>query len=281
MDLARLSGDPSSPVETPPVRTWERAREIARTTPGHALPAVERDLPDALGHALAGDLTARADLPAFDTAAMDGWAVAGAGPWRVRDGRVLAGDRAGPLAEGTALGIATGAELPPGATAVLRHEHGLVDESTGILSERAPTPLTAGRDVRPRGQECRTGQLLVPAGTTVTPAVLGLAAAAGWDRVAVHRRPAVELLVLGDELLDTGPPRGGRVRDALTPMLGPWLRCGSEPLGSHRVPDDAARLRDAISGSSADVVVTTGGTAAGPTDFLHRVLAELGARLLV
>ncbi|KAA5830694.1 molybdopterin molybdotransferase MoeA [Saccharopolyspora hirsuta] len=269
------------PEVDPPVPTWPQAREIARTAPPHPLPAVTRPLSDALGHVLAEPLTARTDLPAFDTSAMDGWAVAGPGPWQLRDDRVLAGGQAEPLAPGTALGIATGAQLPPGATAVLRREHGQVDPSGGILFDRAPTPVAPGRDVRPRGQECHEGQPLLPTGTTVTPAVLGLAAAAGHDRLAVHRRPTVELLVLGDELLDSGPPRGGRVRDALTPLLTPWLRCDGELIGSRRIADDFGLLRAATSDSPADVVITTGGTAAGPVDFLHRALADLDARLLV
>src|SRR5690606_10908033 len=134
------------------------------------------------------------DLPAFDTAAMDGWAVAGPGPWQltpwaVPEG-VLAGDtrRPVPLAAGQAVPIATGARLPPGATAVLRLEHG---EVTGpqappggpSVAPRAAPPsqpqaahpktlratqraaLAAGTDVRPRGQECRVGEVLLPAGT--------------------------------------------------------------------------------------------------------------------
>ncbi|RKT88785.1 molybdopterin molybdotransferase [Saccharopolyspora antimicrobica] len=277
MDLATPTSGTPPQVGALPTPTWAQARETARTA-ARALPAVARDLPEALGHLLAEPLAARTDLPAFDTSAMDGWAVAGPGPWQLRDGRVLAGARAEPLADGTALGIATGAELPPGTTAVLRREDGQVDPSGTTLSGRAPAP---GRDIRPRGQECRAGQVLLPPGTAVTPAVLGLAAAAGHDRIAVHRRPVVELLVLGDELLDSGPPRDGRVRDALSPLLGPWLRCGGELTGSRRIPDDFDLLRTAIADSPADVVITTGGTAAGPADFLHRALAELGARFLV
>ncbi|MFC7928322.1 molybdopterin molybdotransferase MoeA [Streptomyces cinereoruber] len=263
---------------------WERARSTARDGAGAPLPAVARPLADALGHALAAPLTALADLPSFDTSAMDGWAVAGPGPWRLRDGGILAGDRPEPLAYGTAVPIATGAPVPAGASAVLRREHGEAGESGGLLSDRSggtgsPAP---GRDVRPRGQECRAGDALLPAGTTVTAGVLGLAAAAGYDRLAVHRRPRVELLLLGDELLEFGTPGDGRVRDALGPLLAPWLRAvGAEVVGRRAVPDDLGLLRAAVRDSAADVVITTGGTAAGPVDFLHDVLDGVGARLLV
>ncbi|MFD0274932.1 molybdopterin molybdotransferase MoeA [Kitasatospora sp. NPDC127111] len=266
-------------TDVPATLGWAQARETARRAGLRPLPPQLLDLADALGRTLAEPLTALTDLPAFDTSAMDGWAVAGPGPWRVA-GRLLAGERAEPLADGAAVEIATGAQLPPGATAVLRREHG--ERAAGLLHDRTPGSLTTGQDVRPRGQECRRGEALLPAGTPVGPAVLGLAAACGHDRLAVRRRPVVELLVLGDELLAAGLPRPGLVRDALGPLLPPWLRAaGAEVGGVRAVRDDFGLLRDAVRHSTADVVVTTGGTAAGPVDFLHRALAEAGAHLLV
>ncbi|MDH6122632.1 molybdopterin molybdotransferase [Kitasatospora sp. GAS204A] len=267
-----------------PVASWPRARAIAGRAPARPLPAVERELDAALGHTLAVPLAALTDLPAFDTSAMDGWAVAGPGPWRLA-GRVLAGRTPPPLADGWATEIATGAQLPPGATAVLRREHGRVERpgrGPGTLHSMVPSEPAPGQDVRPRAQECRSGEELLPAGTPVTAAVLGLAAACGYDRLAVRRRPTVELLVLGDELLESGLPEPGLVRDALGPLLQPWVgTAGAEVLGRRTVRDDFALLRDAVRHSPADVVVTTGGTASGPVDFLHAALADCGARPLV
>ncbi|MFJ6617518.1 molybdopterin molybdotransferase MoeA [Kitasatospora sp. NPDC091335] len=271
-------------VAAPPTRpgtlSWPRARETARRAGLRPLPGVGVPLAEALGRTLAEPLGALTDLPAFDTSAMDGWAVAGPGPWRVA-GRVLAGlAEPAPLADGTAVEIATGAQLPPGATAVLRREHGRTDGA--LLHDRGPQPLTTGQDVRPRGQECRRGEELLPSGTRVGPAVLGLAAACGHDRLSVHRRPEVQLLVLGDELLTCGVPGPGLVRDALGPLLPPWLRAaGAEPAEVRYVRDDFGLLGDALRHRTADLVVTTGGTAAGPVDFLHRALGEAGGRLLV
>ncbi|WP_441251629.1 molybdopterin molybdotransferase MoeA [Kitasatospora sp. McL0602] len=256
---------------------WPQARRAARLAVRQPLPATELELAAALGHTLAAPLAALTDLPAFDTSAMDGWAVAGPGPWRTT-GRVLAGQAAPPLADGEAVEIATGAQLPPGATGVLRREHGRTEQ--GLLHAGGPVP--PGQDVRPRGQECRLGEPLLPAGTPVTPAVLGLAAACGHDRLIVHRRPTVELLVLGDELLAAGLPGPGLVRDALGPMLPPWLlAAGAEVIGRRYVRDDFGMLRDAVRHSPADLVLTTGGTAAGPVDFLHDALVAAGGRLLV
>ena len=260
---------------------WAQAQEIA-VAAAVPMPVRTRALTDSLGHALAEPLTALTDLPAFDTSAMDGWAVAGPGPWRLAGADALAGQEPAPLADGTAVGIATGAQLPPGATAVLRHEHGSVDGSTARLWEfGGPSSPEPGRDVRRRGQECVRGEPLLPAGSTITPGVLGLAAAAGHDHLGVHQRPTVELLVLGDELVDSGLPRHGRVRDALSPMLEPWLRCDADVTARRPVADDRDALLDAVRDSTADVVITTGSTAAGPVDHLHAVLAQVDARLLV
>ncbi|MFJ3221609.1 molybdopterin molybdotransferase MoeA [Kitasatospora sp. NPDC086801] len=270
----------AAPSTGPGVLSWPQAREAARRAGLRPLPAIGLPLAETLGRTLAEPLTALTDLPAFDTSAMDGWAVAGPGPWRVA-GRVLAGRAASaPLADGAAVEIATGAQLPSGATAVLRREHGRTDGT--LLHDRGLHPLTTGQDVRPRGQECRRGEALLPGGVPVGPAVLGLAAACGHDRLAVRRRPVVELLLLGDELLASGLPGPGLVRDALGPLLPPWLRAaGAEVAEVRSVRDDFGLLRDALRHSTADIVVTTGGTAAGPVDFLHRALAEAGARLLV
>ncbi|MFD7526288.1 molybdopterin-binding protein [Streptomyces sp. NPDC059849] len=255
-------------------------------------------LGQALGHVLAEPLVALTDLPPFDTSAMDGWVVSGPGPWNVRevagsgaearagagsnrDLGILAG-RSAPatLPDGDAVRIATGARIPADANAVIRSEHARVDRATGLL--HAEHQVFPGQDIRPRGQECRAGERLMPAGALVTPAVLGLAAAAGYDTLVVVPRPRVEVLVLGDELLTGGLPHDGLIRDALGPMIGPWLRAlGAEVSAPQRLGDDAAALRHALTTSDADLVITTGGTAAGPVDHVHPVLAEIGAELLV
>ncbi|MFD7624438.1 molybdopterin molybdotransferase MoeA [Streptomyces sp. NPDC059851] len=263
---------------------WAQARETAtRAGSGVRARTHHVPLPDALGEVLHQPLEALTDLPSFDTSAMDGWAVAGPGPWTVRPGEgVLAGsERPEPLADGEAVRIATGARIPADTTAVLRSEHSR-ESGSQLYADR---PVQTGQDIRPRGQECRSGDLMLPAGSLVTPAVLGLAAAAGYDELATRQRPRVEVLVLGDELLTEGRPHDGLIRDALSPMLGPWLtRIGAEVTATHRIGDDPAgaeELLDAVTGSDADVVITTGGTASGPVDHVHPVLRRAGAELLV
>ncbi|MFI5797045.1 molybdopterin molybdotransferase MoeA [Streptomyces sp. NPDC051677] len=262
---------------------WPEARTIAaraaRSCAARRAP-VSVALGDALGLVLAAPLTALTDLPSFDTSAMDGWAVAGPGPWHVRNEGVLAGSAApASLADGEAVRIATGARIPADTTAVLRSEHGRTDDNGRLHPTRE---MQHGQDIRPRGQECRSGDQLLLAGAVVTPAVLGLAAAAGYDTLTAVPRPRVEVLVLGDELLAEGRPHDGLIRDALGPMLPPWLRAlGAEVTAVRRLGDDAKALRKAITASSADLIVTTGGTASGPVDHVHPTLRRLDAELLV
>ncbi|MEZ0106356.1 molybdopterin molybdotransferase [Catenulispora sp. EB89] len=293
--------------------SWAEARKIAGAA-AIPLPTTRVPMAQARGAVLAESLSALVDLPPFATSAMDGWAVAGPGPWRVT-GQVLAGQEATRLGDGEAVEIATGARVPSGASAVLRRERGFVDERTRLhVSESAeehshaatpdPAPqrsyaavsnaatatrtlrgtepgLPIGSDIRPQGQESRRGETLLSAGTRVTPAVLGLAAAAGYDDLPVHERPRVALVVIGDELAESGLPDGARIRDALGPMFTAWLEALDVEVTVSRVADDPRDLLAAIASSPADLVVTTGGTARGPRDHVHRVLAELGARLLV
>lgn len=279
--------------------SWQEARALAiRAGQAVEVRAGRLPLDQALGHVLAEPLVALTDLPSFDTSAMDGWVVSGPGPWNIRE-VAEAGDKkragAGPsrdlgilagrstpatLPDGDAVRIATGARIPAEANAVIRSEHAHVDEAKGLL--HAKHQVLPGQDIRPRGQECRAGDQLMPAGALVTPAVLGLAAAAGYDALVVVPRPRVDVLVLGDELLTGGLPHDGLIRDALGPMIGPWLRAlGAEVSAPQRLGDDAAALRRVLTTSDADLVITTGGTAAGPVDHVHPVLAEIGAELLV
>jgi molybdopterin molybdotransferase len=255
--------------------SWPCARERAATA---AAPAAPRELPLELaaGAVLAADVLARTDLPPADTSAMDGWAVAGPGPWSVR-GEVLAGSVPAPLEPGDAVAIATGAWLPAGADGVLRAESGSL---VGSLLAAVDGRDTA-RDIRRAGRECRRGDVVLRAGARLTPAAVGLLAAAGADVVSV-RRATVDVLVLGNELLTAGPARDGRIRDALGPMLSAWLPAlGLSVVARRHLPDSFSALASAVATSTADLTVTTGSTAHGPVDHLHRVLTSLDAELVV
>jgi hypothetical protein len=163
------------------------------------LPGQRTELAGAAGLVLAEDLVSLVAQPPFDTSAMDGYAVAGGGPWTVR-GEVRAGHEwPERLQNGDAVGISTWAPVPRGTNSVIpvevvvRHDL-LITTSTG----RAPA---AGLHIRRSGENAPRGAVLAPAGTRISPAMLGLCAAAGHDTVVARPRPSVRLIVTGDELL--------------------------------------------------------------------------------
>lgn len=256
--------------------TWDDARAAAYAAAGPAAAESVR-LADARGLTLAAPLIARSMVPAFDTAMMDGWAVAGDGPWNVR-GQILAGSVGDALLPGTAVGIATGAPVPSGTTAVLRREWGELQGD--VLT--ATHALSGRVDIRVAGDEARVGDALLPAGTIVTPPVIGLAALVGNDELTVHRRPSIAALVLGDELVTAGIPPHGKVRDALGVQIMSWTRgFAADEHGVTFVEDTLDATIAALRAATADIVFTTGGTARGPVDHIHAALAAVNARLIV
>ncbi|GGU82282.1 molybdopterin molybdenumtransferase MoeA [Streptomyces albospinus] len=258
--------------------SWARARVLAHAAP-RASAARTVPLADAVGLALAEDLRTRRPLPAFDTAAMDGYAVAGAGPWRVR-GTVRAGSAwGGVLRAGEGVEISTGGQVPSGSSAVLPLELAVCD------GDRVSGPLLPpGRHIRRAGEDAPAGSSLAPAGTRIGPALLGLAASCGQDALVVRARPRVGILVTGDELDHTGQPGPGRVRDALGPLLPALVTAlGGETRSVRHVPDrPAGLLAEAVHAMrDADIVVVTGSTSVGATDQLRRLLADAEARMVV
>ena len=259
---------------------WRTARDETYRAGRRALaPPVELPLTSTDGLTLAGPLATLTDLPAFATSSVDGYATRGPGPWPV-DGRVLAGQVSPALAAGTAVEIATGAMVPAGTEQIIRTEESTVDRDGRVSGQGRPTP-----EWREPGDEAAKGEELIPAGAAVTPGVIGLAAACGYDQLLVYPAPRVAVLVFGDELLAYGTPGDGRVRDSLGPQLPAWLRrLGARPVAVYGPVTDTLdahveALRNAI--SEADVVCTTGGTMHGPVDHLHPALAALGARYVV
>ncbi|GAA1850319.1 molybdopterin-binding protein [Asanoa iriomotensis] len=269
-------------VATTAPTAWGEARnQMYEAGRAAALAPVELPVEEADGLTLAQDLVTLTTLPAFPTSSVDGFAVRGDAPWTVV-GKVLAGHSPAPLTgDSTAVEIATGGMLPPGAEGVLR-----VEESRHTGDGRITGRLRETIEWRRPGEEAELGELLVPAGTPVDPGVLGLAASCGYDTLRVHPRPRAALRVFGDELLTQGPPGDGRVRDALGPNVPALLRrlgCQLAPGAVGPVEDTleahVAAIRSALAG--ADLVCTTGGTMHGPVDHLHPALAELGAEYLV
>lgn len=242
---------------------WDDARRRAAEAVGIG-GVVEVPLLAARGAVLAGPVATTRPLPHYDSSAMDGWAVRGAGPWR--------------LADGVAAPIVTGGVVPAWCDAVVPTEQGVVRD--GVLSSAAHLPH--GRHVRRAGDEASAGTVLVDAGTRLTPAHLALLAVAGVDRVDVRRPCLVDLLLTGDEIDTEGAPVAGRVRDAFTPLLPSFVEGVGGAIGRiDRLADDDHAIAARLSAGSAPIRLTTGGTGRSRADAVRRALTLAGAAVLV
>jgi molybdopterin molybdotransferase len=261
---------------------WDVAR-AALADVVEALPAVQRPVADCDRLVLARDLLALCALPSFDTSAMDGWAVSGSGPWTVVGASLAGRPVPGPLVAGQAVVIATGGVVPAGSDGVIRSEDGEVRGRDGVEVVLAAAPEGATH-VRPAGEECSAGEVLALAGTVLTPALLGLAAAAGHDTLHVVPRPRAALVLFGDELATSGVPEHGRVRDSLGPQVPAWLeRLGVDVVAVEFAADTMAAHVEAMRRAAqvSDLVLTTGGTAAGPVDHLHAAIAACDGAVVI
>ena len=267
--------------------TWEHARVLAHQS-ATPINSVTLPLQQSAGHVLSQDVFALGDMPPFAASRIDGWAVSGPGPWQ-RVGDALAGHEfVEKLATGECVHIATGAVMPTGATAALKDEESQVDGdkvvaingAAGLLDATGALPYF--HDVRPSGYEANSGDVLIPKGTKLTPAIIGVAAAGGHDKLEVFRKLVVDVFVFGDELLSSGPSRDGKVRDSLGPQLPLWIDyIGAELNQVKLIADTLDDHFAAISNSKADLIITTGGTAAGPVDHLHNAIVDAGGRFVI
>ncbi len=228
------------------------------------------------GLVLATDAISTEPSPAFDTSAMDGYALhqesGSPNEWRVI-GCSLAGDEfVGAVTRGEAVRIMTGARVPHGVDAVAPLE--VVDEHDAFVTLRGE--LAAGSNIRRAGSDHPAGAVVVDWGTRLTPMHLAVLAAIGHDRPRVVPRARVGVLSTGDEVERAVPGLSG-IRDANRPGLLSLLAASGEvPVDLGVVGDDHVALRHRLEQAidECDAVITTGGVSVGDHDHVKRVLSE-------
>nr|WP_321928423.1 gephyrin-like molybdotransferase Glp [Paraburkholderia guartelaensis] len=236
---------------------------------------------DALNRVLAADVVSPLDVPPMNTSAMDGYAV------RVADlaqgsrhlpvsQRIPAGHAPQPLAAGTAARIFTGATVPPGADAVVMQEQTEAAEGA-VTFLHAPK---AGEWITAQGADIRKNTVILPAGTRLTPAALGLAASVGCATLTVVRRVKVAVFFTGDELTMPGEPlKPGAIYNSNRFTLTGLLRnLGCEVTDYGIVPDQLdvtrATLREAA--AAHDLILTSGGVSVGEEDHVRPAVEAEG-----
>jgi molybdopterin molybdotransferase len=248
-------------------------------------------LRESLGRVLAEDVRSPIEHPPWDNSSMDGYAVR-SGNVRTASAdapvvlRVLETVRAGQrptraLEDGTAIRVMTGAPVPEGADGVVRVE----DTDGGDTSVEIRDARDAGRNVRPRGEDMRIGDVVVARGSVVDPAKLGVLASVGAATLSVVRRPRVAILASGDELVDIDRFDEVRRGDRIVSSNGytiaaSVLAAGGEPIELGIVADDPDAYRERLEQArGCDLLITSGGVSVGVYDFTKDVLKSLGADL--
>ncbi len=232
---------------------------------------------------LASDIVSDVEVPCFDRAMMDGYAVqaadtTGASAYnRLRltiVGQVLPGQQfSGKLAPGQAVSIMTGAAIPHGADAVLPAE--VVEEEGAAVY--AQDQLPPGKHIGRRGEDIAKSTTVLRKGRSLRPQDLGVLSSIGVSEAAVVRQPRVRIVVTGNELLPAGtPPSENRIADSNSPMLTALIaRDGGVSLNRGIVPDDPSAILAAMR-DDADVIVVSGGSSVGREDYAPSLLAEYG-----
>jgi molybdopterin molybdotransferase len=251
--------------------------------------SVERvALDDALGRVPAEPVMAPHALPGFARATVDGYAVRAADTYGASEGLPSYLDLAGearmgtpPVHEvrpGTAVAIATGAPLPPGADAVLKIEY--TQSPTPELIEIL-RPATPGEGMVRADEDAPPGAELIRPGRPLRAQDLGMLAAAGITDIPAYARPRVAIVSTGDEVVPdtTAALEPGQVRDACAPALAGLVReAGGEPVLRGIVPDDVAALERVLAEAVGedDMVVVSAGSSVGARDLTANVAARLG-----
>ena len=237
---------------------------------------------EALNRTLATDIYSRFNVPPADNSAVDGYAL------RIEDfapnksivisQRIPAGQAPLRIQDETCARIFTGAHIPEGANCVVMQENVVLnDDKTHISISEA---LTLGQNIRPMGQDIRTGDCILNKGTVLTPQRLALIASIGIAEVDVYKVLKVAIFSTGNELAEPGQVvKEGQIYNSNRYLLSGFLKgLNFDILDLGVIRDDLDSTLSALqkAASEADVVITTGGASVGEEDYVQSAIKALG-----
>ena len=246
---------------------------------GESVPLLE-----CVGRVLAEAIGSQVDVPGFARSAMDGYALRGEESFgasaydairlKVVGTSLQGAPFSGALGRGEAVRIMTGAPIPLAADAVVKAE--VCEEADGIVS--ITEAVAPQKNVGAIGEDIKKGEAILSAGRRLRPQDVGLLSSIGRASVSCVRAPRVRLVVTGDELLPAGSmPSGSRIVDSNSVVMrGLIARDGGRALPFEIIPDEPAKIREAMADDRADVVLVSGGTSVGQEDHAPHLLSELG-----
>jgi len=263
--------------------TRDALKLITSTLPEKVPEIEEIPLSSALHRILGEDLISPVNVPSFDRAAMDGYAVIAEDTYSASPNSPITLKHVGQASvgmrdvkKGEASLVVTGGQMPKGADAVVMSEYAneSADGTVEVSAEVHPT-----ENVSRIGEDLRKGTLALKRGQRLLPQDIGMLVYLGYDRVKVKRRLKIAVLSTGNEIHDGPMTTDGKIPDINRPTLLNAIReIGCEPVDLGIAVDEpdviSNRLKQAL--ASADIILVTAGTSVGPRDFVPKVINTLG-----
>ncbi|NMX22094.1 molybdopterin molybdenumtransferase MoeA [ANME-1 cluster archaeon GoMg4] len=275
------------------------ATEVAKARAKTSTSIERVNVNEALGRIASADIFSALNVPPFNRAIMDGYAVVASDTFYADEnnpasliitGTIFAGEfPSHAVDKGSCMGISTGAPLPKGANATVKVENTAeyteIVEGKKLKKVKVYKPVAPGENIMLAGSDIKRGERIVRSGTTLTPRETGVLAACGLNGVLVRKHPTVAIISTGNEIIAPGEVlEPAKIYDVNAQTLSDSVReCGCIPyfLGivSDGVEEISGKLKQSLE-AGADVIIASGGTSAGVGDLLPKVIEELGEILV-
>ncbi len=247
------------------------------------VPTEQLSLLQAFDRVLHEDIIAQDSIPSFDNSGMDGFAICKEDLDKIPIELSVAGEIAAgiypevALQSGRCFRIMTGAQIPSGTEAVVPIEWTTEITPSTVLIHRSPN---SGQYIRRAAQDVQEGMRILSKGVRITPPILGMIAAVGYQEIQVGSLPRVALIVTGDELHinQSGPLPLAKIHDVNGPGLAAQVKeTGAKFIGPIHARDDQTSLERAIrEADRSEIIVISGGVSVGKYDYVKEVLKALG-----